>query len=73
MQDVVLVKRKMTSIGHVLLFYISSAAIVTGYYYLSEIMNPYWLFFLFWPVVGLICWAIFAKYFKSDPAVLSTG
>ena len=65
MQDVVLVKRKMTSIGHVLSFYVASAAIVAGYYYLSEIMNPFWLFFTFWPALGVVCWAIFAKYFKN--------
>lgn len=44
LQDFVLIKRKMTSIKHFLLFYILVLVVVYGYNFLSEILNPYIIF-----------------------------
>ncbi len=50
-QDVILVLRKITSILHVVGFYVLSGGIVFGYYFLADHMNKGYTFFLFWGII----------------------
>ncbi len=58
-QDIVLIIRKITTVGHVLTFYICSFCIVACYYFLAEQFSKEWLFFIFWGIIGAIVMAIF--------------
>lgn len=59
-QDVVLIKKKVASLGHVLTYYAVCITIVLGYYYLADIMMKEYLFFIFWSVIAVIGGIIFA-------------
>ncbi len=71
MQDVVLIRRKLATIAHVCAFYLISAAIVASYYLLTKKVDPYWLFFIFWTIVGATGLAIFAAFNKNKGQPLS--
>ena len=53
-QDIVLLKNKLTSLSHILLFIIGTASIVLTYIFLSKIISPYLLFIGLWFIVAAI-------------------
>lgn len=53
-QDIVLMRKKVSGIPEIVLFYGGSAAIVFGYQYLTGIMQKEILFFLFWAIIAAI-------------------
>ncbi len=53
-QDVVLIRRKVISLMHVLAFYFVCAAAVLTYYYLASQVNKGYLFFIFWGILAVI-------------------
>lgn len=58
-QDVVLIRKGVTTIMHVLGFYIVCAAIVFFYYFLADKFNKEYMFFIFWAILIFIAGAIF--------------
>jgi O-antigen/teichoic acid export membrane protein len=68
-QDVVLIKRKITTIAHVLTFYLCSSCIVAGYYLLAEQFNKEWLFFIFWGMAGVAALGIFFILKRNNKAL----
>lgn len=58
-QDVVLLRKKVSGPRHVAAFYASSIAIVLAYIYLAEYINKEYLFFIFWGLLAVIAVAIF--------------
>lgn len=58
-QDVVLLRKKVSGAKHVAAFYGGSAAIVLSYIYLAEYINKEYLFFIFWGLLAIIALAIF--------------
>lgn len=51
-QDVVLLKRKLLTLGHMAFFYITSIGATLAYVGLVRFFNPYVFFILFWIVMG---------------------
>jgi O-antigen/teichoic acid export membrane protein len=68
MQDIVLIRKKITGIGHALTFYFVTAAGLWLYYMLSDKINPYALFTGVWVIVGTICLVSYQKLFGSYKA-----
>lgn len=70
-QDIVLIRRKVTTVLHVTSFYAGSAAIVFGFYFLSDYINKIYLYFIFWAVLALIFAGVFFKWFykKQVPVI----
>ena len=64
-QDVVLIRKKVTGIPHVLAFYLISAVIVLSYHYLAGQMPKEWLFFIFWGILFLAGGIAFLVYRKK--------
>ncbi|MEI2749882.1 MAG: hypothetical protein V9E88_14120 [Ferruginibacter sp.] len=64
-QDVVLIRKKVAHLSHVLGFYIISAAIVLLYYLLAEFIQKEYLFFIFWGGAGIMV-ALFFWYKKKS-------
>ncbi|WP_423997254.1 oligosaccharide flippase family protein [Maribacter sp. IgM3_T14_3] len=60
-QDVVLLKNKLTSIKHVLLFFVIISSIVVGYISISQFISPYVLFASLWVPVGVLGVFMFYK------------
>ncbi len=65
-QDVVLIRKKVTGIPHVLAFYLISAVIVLSYHYLAGQMPKEWLFFIFWGTLFLAGGIAFLVYRKKS-------
>ncbi|MEO7045366.1 MAG: oligosaccharide flippase family protein [Ferruginibacter sp.] len=60
-QDIVLIKRKITTVQKVLAFYITCFALVAFYYFMSLKINGMYLFFIFWFIIGGIGAIYFIK------------
>lgn len=52
-QDVILVRKKIAEISHVLGFYIATIFALSSYYFLSEKINNGYLFFIVWVIIGI--------------------
>lgn len=68
-QDIVLIRKGVTTFAHVFGFYIVCAAIVFFYYFLSDNFNKEYLFFIFWSVFVVIGAAIFYFIRKQKQAL----
>ena len=55
-QDIVLVKNKITNFKHVLLFYIISIALILGFFTTATYCNPLLHFILYWMIVAMLVW-----------------
>lgn len=64
-QDIVLLKRKIISLEHILGFIIISLILVLGYMYLSTSINNYVLFPLFWILFGIVYVVIKKSFLKQ--------
>lgn len=64
-QDVVLIRRKVAGFKHVSAFYVLSACIVLGYYFLAGYVQKEFLFFIFWAILALVGLLIFLQYNKK--------
>ena len=64
-QDVILVRRKITSISHVTVFYICSAGIIGAYYFLSKQIDKAYSFFVFWGILAAIGGAGYLMFYKK--------
>ena len=72
LQDVLLIRRKIIQPTHSLLFYCTSIAIVSVYYFLAQRFNTIYLFFLFWFFVATVFLiGYYNKYVKSAKSILS--
>lgn len=67
-QDVVLIRKGVTTLMHVLGFYVVCAAVVFFYYFLSDKFNTEWLFFIFWAIVAAIAGSLF--FYKRKSAAI---
>ena len=67
-QDVVLIRKKITGIVHVLSFYLGSAGLIYGYFLLAGQVPKEYLFFLFWGLLAVIAGVIFLIYRKKKDA-----
>ncbi|MEO6668296.1 MAG: oligosaccharide flippase family protein [Ferruginibacter sp.] len=67
-QDVILIRRKITSMGHVAMFYICSAAMIGAYYFLSTQIDKAYSFFLFWGVAAVFGAAVYVMFNKKKIA-----
>jgi O-antigen/teichoic acid export membrane protein len=65
-QDIILIKRKVTNILHVSLFYLFSGITIIGYYLLSNVIQKEYLFVLFWFVVFSIALTAFVYVRKRN-------
>lgn len=70
MQDVVLFRKKIASLQHILIFYIGSICVVASYYWLSKQFGNTWLFFVYWPVLLSIVGIMF---FRKNKLSLSSN
>jgi O-antigen/teichoic acid export membrane protein len=52
LQDILLLRKKITTLSHVLLFYVGSIVCIAVYLLLTKITNVYIAFFLLWILVG---------------------
>jgi len=71
-QDVLLWRKKIASLYSILKFYITTAAFITAYIFLSKIVNPFVLFALTWGITLAITFGgnkIKSAFSKSKPAV----
>jgi len=71
-QDGILIRKGVTTLKHAASFFILTAAIVLGYIYMSELVNPYVLFFSFWGTLGLIAISIKNKIITAFTLKTST-
>lgn len=68
-QDIILIRRKIATIKHVLIFYFSTAFIVLLYYYLNTLIIKEILFFTFWLSFGIVaCCIYFYRNKNINPA-----
>jgi O-antigen/teichoic acid export membrane protein len=68
LQDFVLIKRKLISITHTLLFYTCTALIVGIFYWGGKYFNQYILFIVFWFVVCMLTASILFSIYKNTLA-----
>lgn len=61
LQDIILLKHKLTNLRHVSLFYIASIVFVVAYIVLLKVVHPLVLFVLVWGLMGLTAWRYFGK------------
>jgi O-antigen/teichoic acid export membrane protein len=52
LQDILLLRKKITTLSHVLLFYVGSIVCIAVYLLLAKITNVYIAFFLLWILAG---------------------
>jgi tellurite resistance protein TehA-like permease len=52
LQDILLIRKKITTLGHVLAFYAGSTLCIAVYLLLTEATNLYIAFFLLWVLAG---------------------
>lgn len=73
-QDVVLIRKKVVHLSHVLGFYIISAVIVLLYLLLAEYIQKEYLFFIFWGGAGIMVALLFWYKKKSNkPWLFGSG
>lgn len=53
-QDILLLGRKMVTLKSILTFYITTVAFISGYMFLSKVMNSYLLFILAWAAILVV-------------------
>jgi O-antigen/teichoic acid export membrane protein len=71
LQDILLIRKKVSEIKNVLLFYLSTACVVFTYQFLAEAFNKYLLFFYFWPFLILIFLLNYSRFYKTEKALLT--
>jgi O-antigen/teichoic acid export membrane protein len=69
-QDVVLIRKKVTSLFHVSAFYLVSAGVVLGYYFLADKFSKEYLFFIFWGILAIIGGIVFLNMRKRKKAIM---
>jgi len=65
-QDSILIKRKITTITHVLKFYSITILSLLFYYFITEIISKEWGFVVFWS----ICTIAFVFYYRKNKATI---
>lgn len=70
-QDIILIKRKITTKKSVLVFYVSGSVLVTAYYLLSKEFNNIYLFISFWVILGCIAGLFFLKRYTRNQLIVS--
>lgn len=74
-QDILLIKHKVTTLGHVLKFYLLTGAALLIYILLSDIISPLWLYPFFWGITLLLLTLLilkhkqFAHYFSNQKSI----
>ncbi|MEO8768967.1 MAG: oligosaccharide flippase family protein [Ferruginibacter sp.] len=69
-QDIVLIRKGVTTVLHVLAFYVGCAAIVFGYQYLTANIHSQYLFFIFWGLLAAIVGTIYFMFKKRKVPVV---
>jgi O-antigen/teichoic acid export membrane protein len=62
MQDIFLIKQRVSSFKQVLLVYAGFAVLIFGYQYLNSMVNPFILFALFWMIIAGALYPLYKMY-----------